>query len=69
MSDVLYPVDPGPLPPSIREIEDAIVAFEEEFYAVGPTEHAGTPADLVLLGLAERIRNAARTRVASILTP
>ena len=49
---------PEPARPTYAELSDAVLQFAREFYAVGPTEHKGTPADLVLLGLAERIEAA-----------
>lgn len=46
-------VDPGPLPPSYAELEAGILAFADEWF--GPVESVATPADFVLLQLAQRL--------------
>lgn len=61
----LTAVDPGPLPPSYGEMEQAILRFSAEWFGIAdPTL---TPGDLVLLSLAERLQ---QTRpVASVEAP
>lgn len=59
MNQVLEMYPSTPVPPTREEMVRAILAFRDQFMTpIGPLEQPGSPADLELLALAERLLEA-----------